>query len=96
MEYKLYDSYYQGFTSNDVFSEPALVHLSFASVIPLQSCWAAAMESGEVYTAQREKQLLPPENPASLASLATAQEGFVLHQCLTGVFNVPREPALLL
>lgn len=80
------------------FSEPALVHPPFVSVTALQSCWAAAVEAGEVSTAQRGKQLLPSENPAPApqASLATAQEGFVLPQCLTWEFNVPREPGLLL
>lgn len=67
---------------------------SFVSVIALQSSWAAAMEAGEVSTAQRRKQLLSSENPAPApqASLAAAQEGFVPPQCLTRVFHVPRGP----
>lgn len=90
-------THYQGFTSNDI-SEPALMHPSLVSVIALQSCWAAALEAGEFSTAQRRKQLLPSEIPAPApqASLAAAQEGFVLPQCLSWVFNIIRRPTLLL
>lgn len=63
------------------FSEPASMHPSSPSAIVLNSCWEAAVEAGETFTARRGRQLPPCEAPipASQADLSAAQaKGFVL------------------
>ena len=75
------------------------MHPCSLSVIVLHSCWAAAVEAGEVSTVGRGRQLPPYETPAPApqAALTAAQvEGFVLPQCLTRVLSVFRGAELLL